>query len=152
VLVGDMAMVLADRTLGWVSPETRAVWDGLRTELNMGQYLDVVGGARGSATADEARKIIEHKTARYTVVRPLQLGAALAGRPDLAEPLKRHGLPWAWPSNCETTSWVRSETRPPPASQSATTCGKASPPCSWPWREPPRPRHSWHSWTWSAPR
>ena len=93
VLVGDMAMVLADRTLGWVSPETRAVWDGLRTELNMGQYLDVVGGARGSATADEARKIIEHKTARYTVVRPLQLGAALAGRPDLAEPLKRHGLP-----------------------------------------------------------
>ena len=69
------------------------MWDGLRTELNMGQYLDVVGGARGSATADEARKIIEHKTARYTVVRPLQLGAALAGRPDLAEPLARHGLP-----------------------------------------------------------
>ncbi len=93
VLAGDMAMVLADRTLGWVSPETRAVWDGLRTELNMGQYLDVVGSARGSATAEEARKIIEHKTARYTVVRPLQLGAALAGRPDLAEPLARHGRP-----------------------------------------------------------
>ena len=93
VLVGDMAMVLADRTLGWVSPESRAVWDQLRTELNMGQYLDVVGGARGSATADEARRIIEHKTARYTVVRPLQLGAALAGRPDLAEPLARHGRP-----------------------------------------------------------
>ncbi|MCE2511264.1 MAG: polyprenyl synthetase family protein [Acidimicrobiia bacterium] len=93
VLVGDMAMVLADRTLGRVSPETRAVWDELRTELNMGQYLDVVGGARGSATADEARKIIEHKTARYTVVRPLQLGAALAGRPELAEPLARHGRP-----------------------------------------------------------
>jgi len=86
-------VVLADRTLGRVSPETRAVWDGLRTELNMGQYMDVVGGARGSATADEARRIIEHKTARYTVVRPLQLGAALAGRPDLAEPLERHGRP-----------------------------------------------------------
>ena len=93
VLVGDMAMVLADRTLGEVSGETRAVWDGLRTELNMGQYLDVVGSARGSATAAEARKIIEHKTARYTVVRPLQLGAALAGRADLAEPLASHGLP-----------------------------------------------------------
>ena len=93
VLVGDMAMVLADRTLGRVSPETRAVWDGLRTELNMGQYLDVVGSARGSATADEARKIIEHKTARYTVVRPLQIGAALAGSAELAEPLARHGRP-----------------------------------------------------------
>ena len=93
VLVGDMAMVLADRTLGLVSTETRAVWDALRTELNMGQYLDVVGSAHRSATADEARRIIEHKTARYTVVRPLQLGAALAGRADLAEPLARHGHP-----------------------------------------------------------
>ncbi len=93
VLAGDMAMVLADRTLGRVSPEARDVWDELRTELNMGQYLDVVGSARGSATADEARRIIEHKTARYTVVRPLQLGAALAGRPDLAGPLAGHGLP-----------------------------------------------------------
>ena len=93
VLAGDMAMVLADRTLGKVSAETRAIWDGLRTELNMGQYLDVVGSARGRATADEARKIIEHKTARYTVVRPLQLGAALADRADLAEPLARHGRP-----------------------------------------------------------
>ena len=93
VLAGDMAMVLADRTLGEVSPQTRAVWDGLRTELNMGQYLDVVGSARGRATPHEALRIIEHKTARYTVVRPLQLGAALAGRPDLAEPLARHGRP-----------------------------------------------------------
>ncbi len=93
VLAGDMAMVLADRTLGRVSDETRSVWDALRTELNMGQYLDVVCSARGNATADEARKIIEHKTARYTVVRPLQLGAALAGRADLAEPLAGHGRP-----------------------------------------------------------
>ena len=93
VLVGDMAMVLADRMLGRVSRETRAVWDELRTELNMGQYLDVVGSARGSTTADQARRIIEHKTARYTVVRPLQLGAALAGSAELAEPLAGHGRP-----------------------------------------------------------
>ncbi|MYH42769.1 MAG: polyprenyl synthetase family protein, partial [Acidimicrobiaceae bacterium] len=39
------------------------------------------------------RRIIEHKTARYTVVRPLQLGAELAGRRDLAEPLAAHGRP-----------------------------------------------------------
>ena len=93
VLVGDMAMVLADRTLGRVSTETRAVWDALRTELNMGQFLDVVGSANRSATADQARRIIEHKTARYTVVRPLQLGAAMAGSAGLAEPLARHGHP-----------------------------------------------------------
>ena len=93
VLAGDMAMVLADRTLGLVSAEARAVWDALRTEVNMGQYLDMVGSARGTVDADQARRVIEHKTARYTVVRPLQLGAAVAGRADLAEPLARHGRP-----------------------------------------------------------
>ncbi len=93
VLVGDMAMVLADQTLGAVPAEARGVWDTLRTELNMGQYLDVAGTARGGVSAAEARTIIEHKTAGYTVVRPLQLGAALAGRPDLADALDRYGRP-----------------------------------------------------------
>lgn len=93
VLVGDMAMVLADRAMPTVNPEARQVWDTLRTELNMGQYLDVTGAARGRITASQARVIIEHKTARYTIVRPLQLGAAMARRSDLAELLARHGRP-----------------------------------------------------------
>jgi geranylgeranyl diphosphate synthase type I len=37
--------------------------------------------------------IVRHKTAGYTIVRPLQLGAALAGRPELADPLAAHGMP-----------------------------------------------------------
>ncbi len=93
VLVGDMAMVLADRTLGDAPPAARAVWNELRTELNMGQYLDVVGSASRSSTEERARRIIEHKTAGYTVVRPLQLGAAMAGRADLSESLGSHGRP-----------------------------------------------------------
>jgi geranylgeranyl diphosphate synthase type I len=93
VLVGDIAMVLADRTLGTVDSEVRDIWDELRTELNMGQYLDVVGTVSGESTADQARTIIRYKTAGYTVARPLQLGAALAGRTDMRDPLTRHGLP-----------------------------------------------------------
>lgn len=93
VLVGDMAMALADRVLGLVDAESRAVWDDLRAELNMGQFLDMVAAARGRATVEQARTVIEYKTARYTVVRPLQLGAALAGRADLADALHRHGKP-----------------------------------------------------------
>ncbi len=93
VLVGDMAMVLADRSLGAVPVAARRVWDTLRTELNMGQYLDVAGTARGNVTAAQARTIIEHKTAGYTVVRPLQLGSALAGRDGLADDLECHGRP-----------------------------------------------------------
>ena len=93
ILVGDMAMVMADRSLGDVTPEVRAVWNALRTELNMGQYLDVVGTVGGRATMATARTIMRHKTAGYTIVRPLQLGAALAGRAELADALAAHGLP-----------------------------------------------------------
>ncbi len=93
ILVGDMAMVMADRALGDVAPEVRSIWDSLRTELNMGQFLDVVGTASGEISAAGARMIVRHKTAGYTIVRPLQLGAALTGRSDLADALAAHGLP-----------------------------------------------------------
>lgn len=93
VLVGDMAMALADRTLGATTPIVREVWDALRAELNMGQYLDVIGTARGDVGTEQAHAIIRNKTAGYTIVRPLQLGAALAGRDDLHEALAAHGMP-----------------------------------------------------------
>jgi len=93
ILVGDMAMVMADRSLGTVEAPVRDVWDVLRTELNMGQFLDVVGTVTGDVDAAGARTIMRNKTAGYTIVRPLQLGAALAGRPDLADSLADHGLP-----------------------------------------------------------
>jgi len=93
ILVGDMAMVMADRSLGDVDPPVRRVWDALRTELNMGQYLDVVGTAKGSVDAEGARTIMRNKTAGYTIARPLQIGAALAGRADLADALAAHGIP-----------------------------------------------------------
>ena len=93
ILVGDIAMVMADRQLKHSSPAVRDVWDTLRTELNMGQYLDVLGTAQGAVSADGARTIMRNKTAGYTIVRPLQLGAALAGRDDLAPALEAHGMP-----------------------------------------------------------
>ncbi len=93
VLVGDMAMVLADRALGAPTAEVRRVWDDLRTELNMGQYLDVVGTARGDVGPDQAHTIMRNKTAGYTIVRPLQLGAALAGRSEIHDALAAHGMP-----------------------------------------------------------
>lgn len=93
ILVGDIAMVMADRQLGGADPEVHRVWDTLRTELNMGQYLDVIGTARGEVSTDGARSIMRHKTAGYTIIRPLQLGAALAGRSELSDDLAAHGMP-----------------------------------------------------------
>jgi len=93
ILVGDIAIVMADRQLTGAPVAVREVWDALRTELNMGQYLDVIGTATGEITAQGARLIMQHKTAGYTIVRPLQIGAALAGRPELADALAAHGMP-----------------------------------------------------------
>jgi geranylgeranyl diphosphate synthase type I len=46
-----------------------------------GQYLDLVSGV-GEGTAAGALTVIRMKSARYTVTRPLQIGAALAGADD----------------------------------------------------------------------
>jgi geranylgeranyl diphosphate synthase type I len=94
ILVGDLALVYADRLLGEVPRAARAVWDELRTELNIGQYLDVLGTARRDTDLAAARRIATYKSGKYTVERPLHLGAALAGRLDeLEAPLSAYGLP-----------------------------------------------------------
>jgi geranylgeranyl diphosphate synthase type I len=94
ILIGDLAFVYADALLAPVDGVARAVWDELRIELNIGQYLDMLGTARGSAALDSARRIATFKSGKYTVERPLHLGAALAGRlDDLRQPLSDYGLP-----------------------------------------------------------
>ena len=80
ILVGDLAHVLADKLMAHTSPTVTKLWEDLRLEVNIGQYLDVLSGAKGKFDHSAARKILEYKTGRYSVQRPLQLGAALAGR------------------------------------------------------------------------
>ena len=92
ILVGDLAFVYADRLLPDGPPELGRVWHELRTELNIGQYLDLVGTASANVDRTTARRIARYKSGKYTIERPLQVGAALAGRHhDLAEPLSRYG-------------------------------------------------------------
>jgi geranylgeranyl diphosphate synthase type I len=94
ILIGDLAFVYADALLAPVDAVSRGIWDELRLELNIGQYLDMLGTARGSTALDTARRIATFKSGKYTVERPLHLGAALAGRlDDLGGPLTAYGLP-----------------------------------------------------------
>lgn len=82
----------------------------MRTEVTCGQYLDVTaqaqplvrpaaaaGDAAGSGierALDEASRVVEYKSARYTVQRPCQLGAALGGGSDaLHRALAAYGSP-----------------------------------------------------------
>ncbi|MGE3621413.1 MAG: polyprenyl synthetase family protein [Acidimicrobiia bacterium] len=94
VLVGDLAHVYADQLLPSRDPEVLAVWDELRLELNAGQLLDVLGTARGDTDPVNARRISRYKSGKYTIERPLHVGAALAGRlDDLADQLSAYGDP-----------------------------------------------------------
>ena len=94
ILVGDLAFVYADMMLGEARTDARRIFHELRIELCVGQYLDLVGTASGSSDPAQAARIERYKSGKYTVERPLHLGAALAGRFDeLGPSLSAVGLP-----------------------------------------------------------
>ncbi|NES16584.1 MULTISPECIES: polyprenyl synthetase family protein [Micromonospora] len=70
-----------------------ALFARMRAEVIAGEYLDVVGAAGAGSVAD-ALTVIRLKTARYTVTRPVQIGAVLAGAdPDVVAALADFGDP-----------------------------------------------------------
>jgi len=92
ILVGDLALVWSDELLGrsGISPDAlsraRRVWDTMRTEVTAGQYLDLLRAAGGLPGPQGALTVARYKSAGYTVQRPLQLGAAIAGAgPEMFE-------------------------------------------------------------------
>ena len=94
ILVGDLAFVYADMLLTGAPPAAIAVFNELRIEVNVGQYLDLAATARGDLSRQTAQRISQYKSGKYTVERPLHLGAALAGRLDeLAVDLSGYGMP-----------------------------------------------------------
>jgi geranylgeranyl diphosphate synthase type I len=97
ILLGDLALVAAEReftdamsALG-PSPDrdarvrrAQAVFDRMRTEVTVGQYLDLLAqalpwGTDPAADEERAREVIRAKTARYSVEHPVLIGAVLAG-------------------------------------------------------------------------
>jgi len=96
ILIGDLAFVYADLLLASAPAAAWALWHELRIELNVGQYLDVVGSARRERRREAAERICRYKSGRYTIERPLQLGALLAAptrAEELLPALAAYGLP-----------------------------------------------------------
>jgi geranylgeranyl diphosphate synthase type I len=100
ILVGDLCLSWADGLLyesGLDDRSLRAgkpVLDEMRTELMAGQYLDLLEQAQAAGSVDGAMRVLRYKSAKYTVERPLQLGAALAGgSTELAELFTAYGVP-----------------------------------------------------------
>jgi geranylgeranyl diphosphate synthase type I len=100
ILLGDLLLSWSDQLLRrcGLPPEAVApaldVFDLCRTEVISGQFLDVSAQARGRADVDTAMTVLRYKSAKYSVERPLHLGAALAGGSEEARAeLTAFGLP-----------------------------------------------------------
>jgi geranylgeranyl diphosphate synthase type I len=94
ILVGDFAIVYADMLMRNAPPAALDVYDELRVELCVGQSLDLAGTAAASTAFGVANRIAVYKSGKYTVERPLHLGAALAGKlGEIGFDLSAIGLP-----------------------------------------------------------
>ena len=96
ILVGDLAFVYADQLMAAAPPAAWRIWNELRIELNVGQVLDIVGSVRNERRRHKAELICRYKSGKYTIERPLHLGAVMAA-PDRADELlpalSAYGLP-----------------------------------------------------------
>lgn len=98
VLLGDLMLSWCDelfRSSGLPTvPAALAYLDLCKTEVVAGQFLDVLGQTRHTLSVDEAMRVVRYKSAKYTVERPLHMGAALAGADTaLIDALSRFALP-----------------------------------------------------------
>jgi geranylgeranyl diphosphate synthase, type I len=100
ILLGDLMLGWSDEMLRTCGVETEQVmralpyFDAMRTEVVAGQYLDLVAQGSAQTSVPQAMRVLRFKSAKYTVERPLHLGAALAGAgPELITALTSYGLP-----------------------------------------------------------
>lgn len=88
LLVGDLTFSYADEIFTNSSFEPKIMlsakkyFDLLKDEVIAGQYLDVLITNDLHATKDKITNMITLKTAKYTIERPLHIGAALASAPN----------------------------------------------------------------------
>lgn len=85
ILLGDLCLVWGEQMLRESGLESRSLaqawprYDAMRTELAVGQFSDLLNDAREMPTLDTVLEVARHKSGNYTVRRPLEIGAAMAG-------------------------------------------------------------------------
>jgi geranylgeranyl diphosphate synthase type I len=88
VLLGDLCLVWAEQMLRNSGVDAGALarawprYDEMRTELAVGQFADIVNDVGGLPTLEAVLEVARRKSGNYTVRRPLEIGAAMAGCDD----------------------------------------------------------------------
>ncbi|MFJ9340927.1 polyprenyl synthetase family protein [Streptomyces sp. NPDC101733] len=100
ILLGDLALVWSDELLlggHMTRDQSLAVLPlvaEMRTELMLGQYLDLCATGELTADVQATLQVNRFKTAKYTIERPLHIGAALAGGgAEAMDAFSRYALP-----------------------------------------------------------
>ncbi|MEV4193276.1 polyprenyl synthetase family protein [Streptomyces toxytricini] len=100
VLIGNLALCWSDELLHTArltcdqSARVLPLIDEMRSEVMYGQYLDVTSTSRPTADGEGSLRIVCYKTAKYTIERPLQIGAAMAAADEpLLAALSAFALP-----------------------------------------------------------
>ncbi len=100
ILLGDLLLSWSDELLRTCGLAHRTVHDALaffdatRSEVITGQFLDVSSQARGDSDVETAMRVLRYKSAKYSIERPLHIGATLAGGgADVRAALTGFGLP-----------------------------------------------------------
>ena len=102
VLLGDLALVWSDQMLNTSDIPTQSllaahlIHDEMRVELMAGQYLDVREAGEKTYSAERSLRIARYKSGKYTIERPLHIGAVIGAPADneaLLGALSRYGLP-----------------------------------------------------------
>ena len=92
VLVGDLAHAEAGNLVAELPAPMRRIWRILVAELVAGQRRDLIGSATGRRDLSYARAVARMKSGRYTVERPLELGAtAASASPAVGTALAAYG-------------------------------------------------------------
>ena len=97
VLLSDLCLVWAEQMMresGLPADALSRAWphyDAMRIELAVGQFADVANDAGALPTLDAVLDVARRKSGNYTVRRPLEIGAAMAGREDLLGALGGYG-------------------------------------------------------------
>lgn len=109
VLLGDLLLAWSDELISRAvlgAPSlatllaTREAVDIMRTEVTLGQYLDLLeerawaDAAHPAESMERAERVIVYKSAKYSVEAPLVIGASLRGASvEQLDCLRRFGLP-----------------------------------------------------------
>ncbi|WP_152361698.1 polyprenyl synthetase family protein [Microlunatus speluncae] len=104
ILYGDLLLIWSSELLHRSGLPAAALGralpllESMRTEVTAGQYLDILAQSRPlsahdlSTAIETAERVVEYKSAKYTVQRPCQFGASLGGADErLLDVLARYG-------------------------------------------------------------